>query len=48
MSEKFIDLSNEEQKTEHNAHVVSSFIEHCKVEHNLDIPEECFETYFNA
>ena len=47
MSKKFIDLENEEQKTEHNSNVVASFMEHCK-EQGINIPNSAFETYFNA
>jgi len=45
--ERYVDLKDEEQKTEHNANVVASFMEHCK-EKGLDIPDRFFETYFKA
>lgn len=47
MGKRFIDLENEEQKTNHNTNVVAQFMEHCKNEGH-PIPKRMFETYFNA
>ena len=44
---RFIDLGNEEQKTNHNTKVVSSFIDHCK-QKGIEIPDSAFESFFNA
>jgi hypothetical protein len=37
----------EEIKTDRNANVVSSFMEHCK-ENGIEIPDSLFESYFDA
>ena len=44
---KNIDISDEEQLTAHNANVVASFMNHCK-DNGVDIPDNLFESYFNA
>ncbi len=41
------EISELEEKTERNATVISSFIEHCK-ENGMEIPDTLFESYFNA
>ncbi|MGV6830483.1 MAG: hypothetical protein ACWA5P_02835 [bacterium] len=40
-------MAIQEQLTDHNANVVSAFIEHCK-ENGIEIPDSIFETFFNA
>jgi len=43
-----LNLENQEERTEYNANLVATFIEHCKNEHSLVIPNKAFETFFNA
>ena len=42
-----LNFETEEEKTERNANVVSSFMEHCK-ENGMVIPDTMFESYFGA
>ena len=39
--------SKEETKTDKNAELISSFMEHCK-QNGTDIKDELFESFFNA
>ena len=38
----------EEQRTEHNANVIGAFMDHYKDLTGLEIPEEVYESFFNA
>lgn len=47
-AEVFKYFPGEEQRTEHNANVIGAFMDHYKDLTGLEIPEEVYESFFNA
>lgn len=43
-----IAYERDETRTCRNSELISSFMEHCKEEHGIEIPDKFFESFFNA